>query len=96
MIPPARRQEFRCPAGVYAEYEGRIADLTAAINQAPTARDKVGPAQELAGEMEALLACPEFDTAGSDCRLCRGLAELRSKTAALVAKAGALAERRGQ
>ena len=89
-----QRDDFRCPADLFPGHQGRIADLTAEINQAPTARDLAGPAATLADEMDALLACGAYEQTSMDCRLCRGLAELRSKTAALVGRAGALDERR--
>ena len=94
MIGAAPRGDIHCPVGLFHQQEGRVAQLTDQINQAPTASEKAGPAQALAEEMDVLLECEAYDGASTDCRLCRGLAELRSKTAALVVKAGALDARR--
>jgi hypothetical protein len=94
MRPRSGQDTLQCPAGLYAGFADRIACLTEAINQAPTASEKAGPAQDLAEEMDALLACAAYERTNLDCRLCRNLAELRSKTAALVVQAGARDERR--
>ena len=94
MISAAPRGDRPGPGGLCHRPEGRVAPLTDQINQAPTAREKAGPAQALAEEMDVLLECEAYDGASTDGRLCRGRAELRSKTAALVVKAGALDQRR--
>jgi len=82
---------IRCPIGLFAEQERQISRLTLAINRAETATDKAPWAQELIQAVDVLRACEAHDESSSHCHLCRDLAELRCKTAALVIQASKLA-----
>jgi len=78
--------------GLFPRQEEEIARLTQAINQAPTAAEKVPWAQALIEAVDVLLACEQYDEKSLDCRLCCNFSELRRKTASLVVKAGHLAD----
>ena len=96
--PPSREGRsfsgVACPIRLFARQEGEIIRLTQAINQAPRAAEKAVWAQVLIEEVDLLLECEQYDESSPDCRLCRQLAELRRKTAALIVRAGQLQERR--
>ena len=85
---------IHCPIGLFPRQEEEIALLTQEINQARTAAEKAPWAQTLIETVDVLLACEQYDEGGMDCRLCRNFSELRRKTAALVIKAGHLADSR--
>lgn len=83
-----------CPISLFPRQEEEIARLTQEINQARTAAEKAPWAQALIETVDVLLACEQYDEESLDCRLCRNFSELRHKTAALVVKAGHLADSR--
>lgn len=89
-----RRAGIRCPIDLFPRQEEEIARLTQEINQAQTAAEKTPWAQELMEAVDVLLACERYDEESMDCRLCRNFSGLRRKTAALVVKAGHLADSR--
>jgi hypothetical protein len=94
MRPDETQSEIRCPTGLLSRHEAQVAELAEAINQAHTAREKAGPAAALVEEMETLLECPASQSGDAGCGLCRKIAELRRRAAALVVQAGELQERR--
>jgi Mor family transcriptional regulator len=85
-----RQASIRCAIGLFPRQEAEIAQLTQAINRAPTAAEKAPWARELIEAVDVLLACERYDEGSVDCRLCRNFSELRRKTATLVVKAGRL------
>ena len=80
-----------CPA--FLRQETVIKDITEEINQAKGAREKAPFAEELQKEAEVLLTCADYDDKNLDCKNCRFIANLRSKTAGLIIKAGKSAGR---
>ncbi|HBY99584.1 MAG: hypothetical protein M5U01_33040 [Ardenticatenaceae bacterium] len=94
MGPRETSPDIRCPINLFPRQEAEIARLSQAINQAPTAPEKVPWAHTLAEAADILLACQVYDDASLDCRLCRLFSEVRCRTAALVVKAGGLGTRR--
>lgn len=85
---------IHCPIDLFPRQEEEIALLTQEINQARTAAEKAPWAQTLIETVDVLLACEQYDEGSMDCRLCRNFSELRRKAAALVIKAGHLADSR--
>ena len=83
----------QCPIGLFPRQEAQVAQLTEALNRAPTAAEKAPWAESLIQAVDVLLACEQYDAGRLHCRLCRNFSELRRKTAALVVKAGHLADR---
>jgi hypothetical protein len=81
---------IECPIGLYEQQEAKIAEATQGINHASTAAAKAPWAASLLSAVDVLLACETYDASRAGCQLCRGFATLRSKTAALVIKAGKL------
>ncbi len=81
---------IRCPIGLYGKHEPEIARLTAAINRSPTAYEKARAAHDLGQIVHLLRDCSEYDEGNVNCRMCRQVAILREKTAAVVEKAGVL------
>jgi hypothetical protein len=94
MRPDETGSEISCPTGLLSRHEAHVAELTQALNQAHTAREKAGPAAALVDEMETLLQCEASQAGEAECGLCRQIAELRRRAAALVVQAGELQERR--
>lgn len=95
MSPGEERAGIHCPIGLFSKKEDEIVRLTGKINQARTAADKCPWAQALMESVQVLLTCEHYDEKLTDCNLCRGVSELRYKTAELVVKAGHLHSRRG-
>lgn len=90
MNPADSGHQIACPIDLFGRVEGEIADMTAAINRAPSAVEKAPLAAELRGLVAELLDCEAYDEGNMNCRLCREFCELRDRTAALVEKAAAL------
>jgi hypothetical protein len=88
------RTGIQCPIGLFPRQEEEIARLTQEINRGRTAAEKAPRAQALIEAVDVLLACEQYDEGSMDCRLCHNFSELRRKTAALVIKAGHLADSR--
>ena len=88
---PGRETVIHCPIGLYDRYEGEIARLTEALNQASEVPTKVHAAHDLREAVAFLLACSAYNKDDLNCRLCRRVAALREKTASLVENVGALA-----
>jgi len=82
---------IRCPIDLCDAHAVTIEALTAAINAAPTASQKMPYARDLIGEVDVLLACASHDAANRNCGLCRGFSMLRRQTANLIVKTGARA-----
>ena len=80
-----------CPA--FSRQETAIKNITAEVNQAKGAREKAPLAEELRKEADALLTCPDYDDKSLDCKNCRFIANLRSKTAGVIIKVGKLAKK---
>jgi len=89
-----RQAGIRCPIDLFPRQEEEISRLTREINRARTAAEKAPWARALMEAVDVLLACEQYDEGSMDCRLCRNFSELRRKTAALLVKAGRLAESR--
>ncbi|MFI5016040.1 MAG: hypothetical protein ACHQAY_27205 [Hyphomicrobiales bacterium] len=81
---------IHCPIGLYERHEGEIARLTEAINRSPTAHEKARAAHDLRQSISLLLDCDAYDEGNLNCRMCREIAVLREKTAAVVEKMGPL------
>lgn len=90
MKKTGRQAGIRCPIGLFPRQEAEIAQLTEAINRAPTAAEKAPWAQALMEAADVLLACERYDGESLHCRLCHNFSELRRKTAALVISAARL------
>jgi len=90
MTPRSAPSGIHCPIGLYEKHEGEIARLTAAINRSPTAHEKAQAARDLHQAVAVLLDCSAYDEDNLNCRMCREVATLREKTAAVVEKIGAL------
>ena len=71
----------------FRKQEPVIQDITAKINRAKAVQDKAAFVEELQKEVGVLLSCPDYDQGSQDCENCRFIANLRNKTAALLAKA---------
>jgi ABC-type hemin transport system substrate-binding protein len=78
-----------CPT--FQNQEAIIEGITARINSAADILEKAEHAQKLLEEADVLVSCPDYDQNGLDCRNCRTIAALRTKTARLVITAGKLA-----
>ncbi len=76
---------------VFQERETAIEDITACINRAECVEEKAAFAAELQKEVDVLLSCADYDQNSLDCRNCRFIATLRSRTAGLIMKAKKLA-----
>lgn len=79
-----------CPIGLFAGVEREIADITTAINGAPSVKEKAPLAGELRAAVSVLLDCTAYDGDNINCRICRQFSELRNNTAALVEQAAGL------
>jgi len=86
----AERAAIRCPIDLFSRQEKEIIRLTRKINQAHTVTDKEPWAQDLIRSTEVLVGCVHYDEEATDCRLCRGFAQMRRSVADLVIKAGQL------
>ena len=91
-----QRGEIRCPTGLFARQEARVAQLTEAMNRAGTATEKAAVAEALLIDVDVLLECEQCDRGSADCRLCTGFSKLRHQTATLVVEAGRLHDRRSR
>jgi hypothetical protein len=78
-----------CPT--FQKQEPTILDITAGINSARDILEKAECAQKLQEEVDSLLSCADYDENIVDCRNCRLISTVRSKTAHLVIKAKELA-----
>jgi len=85
---------IQCPIDLAPRQEAEVGRLTEGLNRAPTAAEKRPWAEALIEATDVLLACEQYDTGSLHCGLCRNFSELRHKTAALVVKAGHLADNR--
>ena len=85
-----RKESIHCPIDLFPQQEAEITRLTEAINQAPTAAEKVPFAQALVAAADVLLACNYHDNESMDCRLCRNLAAVRHRRAGLIVQVGRL------
>ncbi|MFI5021046.1 MAG: hypothetical protein ACHQRJ_05265 [Alphaproteobacteria bacterium] len=90
MTPRGAASGIHCPIGLYEKHEGELARLTEAINRSPTAHEKAQAAHDLRQSVSVLLDCDAYDEGNLNCRMCREVAILRNKTAAVVEKIGAL------
>ena len=90
-MSPHDATAIHCPIGLYDKHEAGIERLTEALNHAPDAWAKAHVAAELREAVAVLLDCDAYDPDNLNCRLCRNVAALRDKTAALVEKVGSLA-----
>lgn len=90
MSPRHAFSGIRCPIGLYEKHEGEITRLAEAINRSPSAQEKARAAHGLRQSVSVLLDCGAFDGGNLNCRMCREVAILRKKTAAVVEKLGAL------
>ena len=84
---------IRCPVNLFSRYDTRIVELSEALNQAPTLREKFAAAESLLEDVNVLMACADYDERTVDCQLCRGFTQLRCGAAALVMQAGAAPSR---
>ena len=80
---------INCPA--FQKREPVVKDITDRINMARTVLEKATFAEELKKEVDVLLSCTGYDEASLDCKSCHFIADLRKKTAKLIAKAKKLA-----
>jgi Mor family transcriptional regulator len=87
----SQQATIRCPIGLFDEQDARMAALTEGINQASTPSEKAPWAKEIIEAADVLLECEAYDQGSKDCRLCRGFADLRRRTAALVLKVAEVA-----
>jgi hypothetical protein len=85
-----RKKSIHCSIDLFPQQEAEITRLTEAINQAPTAAEKVAFAQALVEAADALLTCNHHDKESMDCRLCRNLAGTRLRTAGLIVQVSRL------
>jgi hypothetical protein len=85
--------KINCPT--FRKQEPVIQDITAKINSAKAVQAKAAFAEELQEEVGVLLSCPDYDQANQECENCRFVANLRNKTAALIAKAKKLGQSGG-
>ena len=90
MTPRGASAGIHCPIGLYERHEGEITRLTEAINRSSTAHEKARAAHVLRLSVSVLLDCDAYDEGNQNCRMCREVAILRNKTAAVVEKIGAL------
>jgi len=81
--------KINCPT--FQKQEPVIKDITAKINSARDVLEKAEFAKKLQEEVDVLLSCPDYDEKSTDCKNCRFIANIRTKTASLVIKAKKLA-----
>lgn len=90
MTPRGAFSGIHCPISLYEKHEGEITRLTEAINRSLTAHEKARAAHDLRQRVSVLLDCDAYDEANLNCRMCREVAILRKKTAAIVEKMAAV------
>jgi hypothetical protein len=90
MTPGRSSPQIECPIDLFDGCEREIERLTAAVNHASAPQEKGRLARELLASVSTLLDCKAYDRDNLNCRLCRELSTLRSKTAAVIDKATAL------
>ncbi|HBM16055.1 MAG TPA: hypothetical protein DD381_06920 [Lentisphaeria bacterium] len=76
---------------VFQVQESIIKDITLKLNKAKGFADKAVFAEELLDEVNALLACQDYEDTSADCENCRYIASLRKKTADIILMAKRLA-----
>lgn len=78
--------EERINCAIFQKQEPRIKGSTDMINRAKDPREKIKYAEELLGEVKALLDCPDYKKEDVGCSSCRTIATLRKQTAELIIK----------
>jgi len=81
--------KINCPT--FQKQEPVIEKITAKINHAKDVLEKAEFAKKLQEEVDVLLSCPDYDEKSTDCKNCRFIANVRTKTAGLIIKAEKLA-----
>ena len=81
------KEEARIDCPIFQKQEPVIKDLTDKINKAKGVQAKAKFAEELQGEANVLLSCPDYDKEKLECKNCHFISEMREKTANLIIKA---------
>jgi len=74
--------DIGCP--IFLQQEIKIEPLTLRINSSRNIEEKAQFAQELAGEVEILLSCKDYNEDDFDCINCQTISTLRKKTVKLI------------